>query len=129
MITDFQQAGDKPQQTDLLFTHKQLKLESHQLVWLDDNNEEQAKIISLLQKLRKTFDYTYYSISPVQCSEYIEKNTITTQLVVCSTKLAELLLSRVHNFTHIDLVYIYFTPSESEKNRLQELSVKYSKVI
>jgi hypothetical protein len=127
MATDLQQDNEKPQQTNLLFTHKQLKLESLQLVWLDYGLEEQTTTSKLLQKLRKTYDYTHYFSLLEECSRYIEENTITTLLVYSAT-LAELLLSQVHYFTHIHLVYIYSTLSEREKNRSQELLSKFSKV-
>ena len=113
--------------TNLLFTHQQLKLESLQLVWLDDHDKERTTIISILQKLRKAYDYTRYFYSSVECRQYIEENTITT-LLICSATLAELLLSKIHHLTHIHLVYIYSTDSEDVKRSFQELSVKYLKV-
>lgn len=128
LINFFPNMATTFQQTDLLFTHEQLKLESLQLVWLDDHdNDKQATIINTFPELRKVFYSINYFTSAMQCREYIENNTINT-LLVSSAILADAVLSQVHDFTHIESAYIYSKTFENEKHSFQELSIKYKKV-
>lgn len=116
---------NKRQEKDLLFTSEQLKLESLQLVWL--SNDEQTMILNPFPKLWKVFHSINYFTSVIECNEYIEKNTIMT-LLVCSMAFVESILSQIHNFIHIKVIYIFAEPSETEKSIFENLSIKYKKV-
>ncbi|CAF1463704.1 unnamed protein product [Adineta ricciae] len=115
------------EQTELLFTHDQVKLESLQLIWLNHQIKEPITNIGVQQNLSEIINDIHYFSSWDECHQHIEKNILTT-LLVCSDIFDESVYSEVHHFRHIHSIYMYSTSGEDKQVYFQELLVKYSKI-
>ena len=91
-----------------LFNRERVNLESYQLVWLDDNvNNNKKDITGTLEGLRIIIDYTKLFDNAEECRQFIEQTKDTTTFLICSGQLGQGFVPEIYHLKKIWSIYIY----------------------
>ncbi|CAF0946668.1 unnamed protein product [Didymodactylos carnosus] len=117
--------GTESSQCIRSFNRERVNLESHQLVWLNDNvNKSNDNDTTLKEDLRKIVDYTKLFDNVEQCLQYIEETKDSITFLVCSEQFGEILVPQIYHLQNIWSIYIYCHNKEYHQN----WTTNYSKI-
>ncbi|CAF1612238.1 unnamed protein product [Didymodactylos carnosus] len=78
------------------FNRERMNLESHQLIWLDENvNSSEYENQRITTTLRKIVDYTKVFHSTDECQQHIQQTKYSRTFVVSSGQMTEMILPQI----------------------------------
>lgn len=111
----------------IVFDHERINLDSHQLVWLDANvnNNDDSNSAITIANLRQIIDYTKLFDTMEGCQQFLEKKTNTSMtFLIASGQFGEILIPKIHQLENVLIIYIYC----QNKDYHQRWASKYPKV-
>jgi hypothetical protein len=92
-----------------MFVRHEVNLESHQLIWCDENVHNTSDINNkrTLEELLRIVKCTKLFDDIDECQQFIQQTQNTTTYLVCSISLAQTLVSQIHQFEKLRSINLY----------------------
>lgn len=100
-----------------LFDRAQMNFETRQLLWCygSETSYTDSEVTRIVDELRDIIDYTKVFDKVSNCTEYLNQTVDTTSYIICSSDIAQKLVTEINYLKQVESIYIYGKNENSDQ--------------
>jgi hypothetical protein len=106
LFADWNENNHDEANSEELLNYERVNLESHQLIWCEEEHGYSENRVSILQ-LQKIVDYTKFIDNVEKCRQFLKRTKDVDTFLVCSCMFAKRLIPNIHKLKNVRVIYVF----------------------